>query len=231
MLKQLWHALPFSCLLCQHPIEPYQSKTKLRAPWCAICAEQFPTFIQCPRCGLESNNHQLDCGKCLTKPPVWDSLTCVSDYLFPYDKLLHQFKYKGQFWLAPHLIALLPPISHNSSVVMPVPMHWKRKIVRGFNHSQLLANAFAKRFDLNIINGIKRIRATKKQQGLSRKERLKNLNHAFSLIEPAPLHVTLVDDVITTGATITQLSQLLRAHGTKKIDIICICRTSSEKPT
>lgn len=249
LIKKFWHKLPFSCLLCRHPLEPYEKKpyqkhTLLRAPWCAVCKAQFPHFFHCPTCGLKSErpnapintaalhfiqDNNLPCGQCISAPPAWDRLICVSDYLYPYNKLLHQFKYQGHFWLAPHLISLLPANSQIAPFVIPVPMHWQRRVKRGFNHSQLLANALVKRFDLTLLNNLKRTKATAPQQKLNRKERLINLEQAFAVKGQVPPYVCLVDDVVTTGATATQLTRLLKKHGAKQVDIICICRTSAEK--
>ncbi len=144
---------------------------------------------------------------------------------------MHQFKYEGHFWLAPHLVAMLPDDEQIAPFVIPVPMHWQRRVKRGLNHSQLLANALAKRFDLTLLTNLKRIKATAPQQKLNRKERLVNLKQAFAIKGQIPAHVCLIDDVVTTGATATLLTKLLKKHGAKQVDIICICRTSPEKST
>ncbi len=126
---------------------------------------------------------------------------------------------------------MLPDDEQIAPFVIPVPMHWQRRVKRGLNHSQLLANALAKRFDLTLLTNLKRIKATAPQQKLNRKERLVNLKQAFAIKGQIPAHVCLIDDVVTTGATATLLTKLLKKHGAKQVDIICICRTSPEKST
>ncbi|NGN99154.1 ComF family protein [Grimontia sp. S25] len=170
------------------------------------------------------------CGRCLKKPPPWDSLVCVGAYSFPYDKLLHRFKYQGHYWLAPALAKLLATeIESPAPLLLPVPMHWKRRLWRGFNHSSVLAAELARQLKVQSEpNVLKRIRATRQQQGLDRQSRLSNLKQAFSIEGKLPPHIALVDDVVTTGATVAQLCRLLRQHGVERIDVYCLCRTPPE---
>lgn len=228
MFAHLWHQLPFRCILCHQSLEQSIDPSTDR-PWCQTCQNEFPKFSHCPRCGLFNAQSNLACGQCLKDPPIWDSLTCVSDYVFPYDRLLHLLKYQGQYWLARHCISLLTPPSELAPFILAVPMHWQRRIQRGFNHSQLLADAFCQRFQTQIFDGLTRQRATQKQQGLTRRDRLTNLKHAFHLKQKPPEHIALIDDVVTTGSTVSEISALLKSNGTKRVDIICICRTRSEK--
>ncbi|WP_407331689.1 ComF family protein [Enterovibrio sp. 27052020O] len=224
MFRTILRALPLRCQLCHHKLE------HRRYPWCEPCHLSFPRVPRCLHCGLPSPSITESCGRCLSSPPEWDSLTCVGGYTFPYDKLLHRFKYQGHYWLSPALAALLAQeIEDPAAVILPVPMHWQRRVIRGFNHSSVLANALAKQLGVQCEpNVLKRHRATRQQQGLSRQSRLSNLREAFSMTGSLPERVALVDDVVTTGATIAEICRLLRSQGVKHIDIYCLCRTPSK---
>ncbi len=221
MLNIILRALPLRCQLCQHPLG------QSRHPWCETCHASLPRHPRCLQCGLPTPYVIESCGHCLKKPPLWDGLICVGTYTFPYDKLLHRFKYQGHYWLAPALATLLATeIEEPAPLLLPVPMHWRRRISRGFNHSGVLARELAKVLETQYApNVLKRTRATRQQQGLNRQSRLSNLKSAFSVNGKLPPHVALVDDVVTTGATIAQICSLLRRHGVERIDVYCLCRT------
>ncbi|WP_241819067.1 ComF family protein [Enterovibrio norvegicus] len=221
MFRTILRALPLRCQLCHHTLE------NRRYPWCESCHESFPRVPRCLHCGLPAPYVTESCGRCLNNPPAWDRLICVGGYTFPYDKLLHRFKYQGQYWLAPALATLLAQeIDDPAAVILPVPMHWRRRIARGFNHSTVLANELAKQLGVQCESKVlKRNRATRQQQGLSRQFRLSNLREAFTMTGSLPERVALVDDVVTTGTTIAEICRLLRTRGVKHIDIYCLCRT------
>ncbi|WP_245621615.1 ComF family protein [Enterovibrio calviensis] len=221
MFRTILRALPLRCQLCHHTL------MHRHYPWCETCHDTFPRLPRCLHCGLPTPYVTESCGRCLNSPPAWDRLICVGGYTFPYDKLLHRFKYQGHYWLAPALGKLLAKeIDNPAPLLLPVPMHWRRRLMRGFNHSTLLARALAKQLAVQCAPDIlKRNRATRQQQGLSRQSRLSNLRGAFSSKGRLPEHVALVDDVVTTGATIAELCRLLRQQGVTQIDVYCLCRT------
>ncbi len=229
MLDNILKALPIRCHLCRHQIEDHTFNANL-APWCQTCFARFPVHHHCLKCGFSLPLPQSECGHCLFEPPIWDTLICLSDYQFPFDHFLQQIKYHRHYALTQPLAQLLSEkIPQPAPYLIPVPMHWRRRIVRGANHSQLLASALAKALDVTVLSHVvTRRRATKKQQGLTRKARLTNLNGAFQIQAPLPEHLAIVDDVVTTGATINELCHLLRKHGVKQIEIYCLCRTSIE---
>ena len=224
MLSTILRALPLRCQLCHHRLEQHDY------PWCHACHASLPRQPRCLHCGLPTPYVIESCGRCLKKPPPWDSLVCIGAYAFPYDKLLHRFKYQGHYWLAPALAKLLATeIESPAPLLLPVPMHWKRRLWRGFNHSSVLAAELARQLKVQSEpNVLKRIRATRQQQGLDRQSRLSNLKQAFSIEGKLPPHIALVDDVVTTGATVAQLCRLLRQHGVERIDVYCLCRTPPE---
>lgn len=117
MFSAILRALPLRCQLCHHRLDQHQY------PWCKSCHANLPRPPRCLHCGLPTPYEMESCGRCLKSPPLWNSLSCVSSYTFPYDKLLHRFKYQGHYWLAPSLAKLLATeIDQPAPVLLPVPM-------------------------------------------------------------------------------------------------------------
>ena len=216
------------CPLCQLK----KSDADSASIFCNTCMEFIVSTPRCLRCGLETPSAIEQCGSCLSAPPLWDRLYCVSDYTFPTSSYIHKFKYTKQFWLARDLASLISNrIDQPAPLITSVPLHWRRYLQRGFNQSDLLARYTAKTLttkEMKIKSKtlFKRIRATATQQGLSKRLREQNLANAFTLIKTSlPKHVAIMDDVVTTGSTVNYLCQLLRERGVERIDIYCICRT------
>lgn len=116
-------------------------------------------------------------------------------------------------------------------LIVPVPLHWRRRFIRGFNQSQWLANYLGRQLNISIDNKLlSRTRNTPPQQQLRRKQRQKNLKGAFQVNHILKgQHITLIDDVVTTGSTASELSRLLKKAGASRVDIWCLARTPLEK--
>lgn len=215
---------PAQCHLCRLPLAATDQHY-----FCQACLMQFPVIPRCKRCGLVTTKPVEQCGRCLKKPPIWHSLSCIGDYHYPLSQLTHQFKYQRAFWLAPPLSQLLTQhIVEPAPVITAVPLHWRRYLWRGFNQSDLLARQLSQQMNCEYWPFLfHRTRATPHQQGLSRHQRLTNLKGAFYLHSlPYPVeHVAIVDDVVTTGSTVKQLCRLLLDVGVQRVDIYCLCRT------
>ena len=225
--KTITRLVSRQCLLCRLPIETHQT-----GAWCKTCLTYFSPQPRCQQCGLPTLITVPQCGQCLANPPPWQRLYCVGDYIFPLSHTIHQLKYEGQFWQSRHLSALLTQrIDTPAPLITSVPLHWQRRLKRGFNQSALLASQLSQQLGASCDNQlIKRNRATPQQQGLSKLQRKQNLKHAFTLRHrPTHKHIALVDDVVTTGSTVQQICQLLLEVGVERIDIYCICRTPEPK--
>ncbi|WP_259396742.1 ComF family protein [Psychromonas sp. SR45-3] len=231
--------LPSHCLLCHLP-----SKQSLICQCCydAILTER-PCCLHCG-CGL--NSSQAYCGECLKHPFSFQQLHAIAGYQAPFPKLIKQLKYNGQILYA-DLLGLLLAHSIQSrynqqqlqsiDYIIAVPLHIKKHRSRGFNQAQLIKDALIKHLPMltlcqQTLSGqlIIRNKSTTAQEGLSRKQRQYNLNNAFSLTTEAGVNfqgknIVLIDDVVTTGATINSLCQCLLAANVKTIDVWCICRT------
>lgn len=213
-------------------------------PWCDECRESFLHKPRCERCGLLMLQDSRYCGSCLSQPPPWDRLYCVGSYEPPLSTYVKQLKYRRQFWRSRELAALLvTQLLRQGQGVAPVmvatPLHWQRQLIRGFNQSDYLARFIRQEIGLHTgqeVNyyrfALKRDRQTRSQSGLNRHERKANVRGAFSIhpryrqLLSQQEHVAIVDDVLTTGSTLSGLCALLRTAGVKRIDVYCVCRAT-----
>lgn len=219
------------CWLCRMPLA--------QTHW-GICSRCSNTLLQprllCPQCGLSAGSPLLPCGRCLQKPPPWQRLIAVSDYVPPLNRLLHRFKFSHQPELAPALarLLLLTWLQARRSVglerpdmILSVPLFQRRHWRRGFNQSDLLCRQLAHWLGRPYHDrAIRRIRPTQIQHRLTAAQRRRNLNNAFHLeFSPEGRHMVVVDDVVTTGSTVAEISRLLLDAGAATVQIWCLCRT------
>lgn len=216
------------CWLCRLPLA--------LAHWgfCSRCARMllYPHPL-CPRCGLPSASTTHPCGRCLQKPPPWQQLVAVNDYIAPLSQLVQQFKSSGKPELANALARLLlwrTMLNAKGSLpdgIISVPLWQKRQWRRGFNQSDLLAAALSRWLGCQwYARALRRTRATPVQHHLSARLRKYNLKNAFHLeFDVRGLHIVVVDDVVTTGSTVAEISRLLLRNGAAKVEVWCLCRT------
>jgi len=196
------------------------------------CVAELPRITAaCPRCGLPLPTAAL-CGECLRRPPPFSR--CLSPFLYqaPVSQLITRFKYEGQFshgralsrQLLNYLRAIAPPAV---DVLLPVPLHWRRRWSRGFNQSEIIADELGRALKLPVqTRWLSRRYSTPPQQGLDAAQRSRNQRAAFDVLGPlAGLHVALVDDVVTTGATSAELSRALLGAGAVSVQVWCLART------
>lgn len=219
------------CWLCQQPLNI------TRHGFCSLCIKHLPVIpCCCPRCGLPSGSATRPCGRCLLRPPLWQSLIFAGVYQPPLNTLLLRFKFSATPELAEPLARLLLlrwlERWREGSVVRPqmllsIPLHLRRYQHRGYNQADLLARPLARWLGCDYLPGaLQRDRATPPQQQLSEPERKRNLRRAFtcrSALEGK--HIALIDDVVTTGSTISEVSKLLNKNNIASLQIWCICRT------
>lgn len=206
---------------------------------CSRCYQGIAHKAYCGRCGhgLLENSHF--CGHCLKLEVNWDHLVVVGGYQPPLSQYIHQFKFQNQFWLDRMLARLLllavwqARRTHQlplPQLIMPVPLHHWRQWHRGYNQADLLARRLAYSLRIPYSNRwLKRIKNTPSQRGLNIQQRRANLRQAFQLNPAFPQDkypsVALVDDVITTGATLNEIVTLLRNQGVAEIQVWGLCKT------
>lgn len=178
----------------------------------------------------------IPCGRCLQKPPPWQRLVTVNDYVPPLSNLIHQLKFSRRSEIATALSRLLLLdvllARRTSGLPLPdrivsVPLWQRRHWRRGFNQSDLLCRPLAHWLGCDWDSqAITRVRATATQHHLSARLRKRNLKNAFRLELPVQgLHMVVVDDVVTTGSTVAEIAQLLLRNGAATVQVWCLCRT------
>ncbi|MFT6916707.1 MAG: ComF family protein [Motiliproteus sp.] len=185
---------------------------------------------------------QLSCGHCIRHPPAFTHTYAPLRYEFPVDLLIQRFKQRADYHsielfsrLFAQQLPLATPEHPLPQQLIPVPLHLKRLRQRGFNQSLELAHSIGQRLNIGTNAGAcSRVLDTPHQQGLSAKQRRRNLRHAFSVnAEQLDLsgyrHVALIDDVMTTGSTAQVLAKALRRAGIEQVDIWCLARTAADR--
>ncbi len=176
------------------------------------------------------------CGGCRSDLPqnelvapiaLCDSVVAPLAYAFPVDAALKALKFNRKLCFVPPFSELLEEAAKDLSAdaLLPVPLHWIRHTTRGFNQSEELCKPLAKSMALPLLGAVSRCRATRNQSGLSARERRRNLADAFRLRRPVEArHVCIVDDVITTGTTVSALAGLLLDNGVEKVSALAVAR-------
>jgi len=220
-VRCLWDlALPARCFLCG-------SEGGGEAV-CAACSALLPAWCAktaCPVCALPDTGGRV-CGRCIRRQPAFDATTAAYRYDFPVEQMVRALKYRDALelavWLGGRLVA--PPGAWD--LVLPVPLHAERLAERGFNQAVELARPLARRGFRLRHDIVQRVRATTAQAGLDARSRRRNLRKAFVVGET--LHgarVLVVDDVMTTGATLDAVALALRRAGAAYIANLVVART------
>jgi ComF family protein len=209
-----------SCFLC---------RGKADALLCAPCDADLPRLGAelCPRCALASPGAAV-CGRCLTQPPSYDATSAALAYAFPADVLVQALKFRGELALAPVLGDLLARcITEAADCVVPVPLSSERLRSRGYNQSLEIARRVAALTGARLAPGLcERRRDTATQMDLPLEERAKNVRGAFhcpGIIGSAT--VAVLDDVMTTGATLDEIAATLKRAGAARVVNWVVART------
>jgi ComF family protein len=229
--------LPAPCLSCGTPLPAGRTPLglcgacrgklrRLRATACALCAR--PLRIPEAPPGWR-------CSTCREHPPAFDRLLGLWSYEPPLDTVILALKFRRLEYLAEHLAEALGRELGDDlracDLAVPVPLHWRRRLARGYNQAERIARHLAGLARLPLVPALARRRATPAQSRLGRPARLANLRGAFRVRRPAAVHgrhVLLVDDVATTGATLDAAAATLKLAGATAVTALVAARTLAE---
>ncbi len=214
--------LPQDCFLCVAP-----AGNGLLCPACSTSLPQMPAEL-CPCCALPTPDSSV-CGACLKKPPHFDATRAIFRYEFPLDRLIQSLKYGHHIGVADFLGRALAQeaLPFRPDLIVPVPLAPARLAERGFNQALEIARPLMRALGAPVeLARIHRRRDTTPQAGLPWKDRAKNMAHAFECeADLTGLTVMVVDDVMTTGATLNELARTLKAHGAVRVANLLVART------
>jgi len=195
---------------------------------CADCHAGLPwNHLACPGCA-RPQTHDSRCGRCATKPPPYDAAWTAFVLETPVQQGIHGLKYHGRLIEAARLGRLVAPrLPSRPDLIIPVPLHRWRLMRRGYNQAGELARWITRLSDIPCDpRAAQRPRRTPDQIGMTAVERRRNLRGAFTVQRDLTgLHVALLDDVMTTGATLAELARACRRAGARRIEAWALART------
>lgn len=209
------------CFLC--------GATSREGVFCGACDCSLPYLTQphCPVCALPIPSGEI-CGRCIQHPPPFARTVAAFSYTFPLDKLIQALKYGEQLQLVNHLAdKLTARVDTRPDYLLPMPLHPSRLRERGFNQSLELARRVGKNLDIQVLTNVcERVRDTPPQAALPWKERQKNMRRAFACNQDlSGKSVAVVDDVMTSGASLTEMALTLRTAGALEVNTWVLART------
>ena len=217
-------AWPQDCVLCVAPCHDAV---------CEPCTAALPWIgAACRVCSLPLAENAT-CGTCAVHAPAFDEALACFEYRFPLDRLVQRFKFAGDLatgrWLAACMVRRLRDA--RADVVVVPPLARSRLRSRGFNQALELARPVARSLGIRCADSaLARVRETQPQPGLKREERARNLRDAFRCdARVEGLHVAIVDDVLTTGATAQEIARVLKQAGAARVSLWALARTPAPR--
>jgi ComF family protein len=196
----------------------------IEAPFCELCGDPVAGSV----------DHEFICYSCSAEKPSFDAARSAARYDGVVGEALRQLKYEKALWLAPDMAELLQNCinaeytGRKFDLVVPVPLYHVRRRERGFNQSAVLAHELGKRISCKSVPGmLRRIRPTTTQTNLTAPQRLSNVKNAFKSRRAkwlAGRRVLLVDDVMTTGATVNACAKALKKGGALSVHVVTVAR-------
>lgn len=215
---------PGLCLACGCQLDSAESL-------CEVCAERLQRIPNpCLYCGQPNPLNGRVCPACLLNPPRWQRLIAPLQYRDLTRDYLQQLKYSEALYLAKTLCRqCFEPFRCSEpkpEVLLPVPLHRDRLHERGYNQAVEIAIPWSREFDIPIDRGaLTRLRATPSQSGLSAGQREDNVRRAFAYHGKRDYrHVAVVDDIVTTGSTVGEITKTLHRAGVEHVEVWALAR-------
>lgn len=224
---------PLHCAVCQKALDP-----EAEAPVCSYCLTLIRRTPEphCVSCGKPADTTGCVCDDCLSDPPAFSFARSACIYDGAMKELIHQFKYRGKLSLAVTLSDIMACyLKDNDHLIKGVdriifvPIGSDRLRKRGFNQSKVIAQHMSEIFAIPLDDCLEKCSHTKSQNELSREDRLANLKGSFRIKKGASLQgltMLMVDDVMTTGATLGECAKVLKSAGAAEIRCITLARGS-----
>jgi ComF family protein len=220
---------PWACAVCKAGYEG-------PGPLCAACAGALQKLEDEPSCGVCATSlplHGSPCPYCRGKgAPNFERVVRLTSYHDPVRVMIRNLKYHRGWGLGEELAARLlaresvKALLQETQVLVAVPLHWRRRFLRGYNQAEIVAGWLGKRCGIPVVRPVRRVRNTETQTHLhSHAKREKNLKDAFTLVDGRALagrHVTVVDDVWTTGATMQAVARVLKGARPASLSAIVV---------
>ncbi len=221
-IQSLARLLPQDCFVCGQ-----SSGDRLV---CAACEAELPHLAGplCPVCALPAAE-ETRCGACQHAPPHFDATTAAFRYAFPVEHIVQGLKYRHRLplagWLADALIDRVTAVAVDCMI--PLPLSAQRMRERGFNQAQEIARPLAQQLGLPLVSdACARVLDTTPQASLPWKARQANIRNAFECrIDLSGKAIAVVDDVMTTGATLNEFARTLKLHGAARVENWVAART------
>jgi ComF family protein len=219
--------LPNACVFCGGRRKHGESRI------CEPCHADLPWIDKaCARCaGLQVAQlpHGVHCVACQQDPPPFEAAVAPLAYAFPVDAAIKALKFRRKLFYAPLFAGILAEsmlsLPAGIDALLPVPLHWRRQALRGFNQATEIARPIGRISGIPLIGNVIRVRATPYQSGLAAQRRQGKLRGAFSIRGALDArHVLIIDDVITTGETCRQISRTLLDAGVGRVSILAVAR-------
>ena len=195
-------------------------------PYCKTCGLPFPH---------DYGGGEAECARCLAEPPPYETARAAIAYDDTSKSMVLKFKHADQLYLAPTFAFWMKRaapewLSDENAILVPVPLHRHRLFMRRYNQSALLAQALGRQNGTAVLlDGLRRHRATQPQGAMTREQRFRNVSGAFRVPQKAKEKINgktviLVDDVQTTGATLSACAKVLQAAGAGKVRVLTLMR-------
>lgn len=228
---------PTHCLFCEKIINRNSS-------FCHKCWTNLQ-FIKDPKCPICSYPFEIEiptmqpfCAKCLSKKPSYDKIITIFRYNFVIKKIIANFKYHKQTYLAKKIAQIILPKLINeineNDIMVAVPLHFNKLKIRKFNQANMISQQIYKKLPIKPIfyhDLIFRNKDTKPQVLLRGQDRITNLKKAFIINKKylqsiKDRRIFLVDDIVTTGSTVESCAKTLKKKGAKEVIVVCLAKTA-----